>query len=628
MFIIERDKHNPILSPRAEHEWESAGTFNWCPIGGHGKSLATRVLYRAQSELKLQDSIHRSVSSIGLAESKDGVHFDNRREFIKPEESWERFGCEDPRATTFGNTHYIFYTALSSYPFRAEGIRVAMAKVDDAMKIIEKHLVTPFNAKAMALFPKKMKGKFAALLTIRTDDPPSEICYVEFEQESDMWSPEFWTQFSADVSSHILHIRRGDNEHVELGAAPILTPKGWLVIYSHIQGYFHGSRTFGIEAVLLDKNNPRKIIGRTEGAFMVAEEFYERVGQVPNVVFPTAAIVRGEVLEIYYGAADTYSCTARVNLKQFLNVVLGKKKLLKRSHNNPILSPRPDKMFEVRGTFNPAAVDIGGKIYIFYRAVSNENISTFGLAVSEDGFCIDERSAEPIYIPRADFEKNGCEDPRATVIGERIIVFYTAYDGATPRVAATSISVSNLLKRNWQWDAPKLITLASISNKDACILPCQINGKYMVIHRLDDMICADFINSLEWENEPVRSCIPLIHPRAGMWDGAKIGLACPLVQTKEGWLLFYHGVSHTTHYRVGVALLDSNDPTRVKSRSAFPIFEPVEEYELKGATPGVVFPCGVVRRGNMLLFYYGAADTVVGVATAKLSEILDMLRTS
>ncbi|MDO8590565.1 MAG: hypothetical protein Q7R65_01150, partial [bacterium] len=278
MFIVERDKHNPILSPKAERDWEAAGSFNWCPIGARGKSRVTRALYRAQSESKLQDGIRRSVSSIGLAQGTDGLHFDNRRELIKPEHDWEKFGCEDPRVTTFGKTHYVFYTALSTYPFRAEGIRVAMAKVDDKMKVIEKHPVTPFNAKAMALFPKKIGGKFAALLTIRTDEPPSEICYVEFERESDIWSPQFWERWKADVSSHILQIRRSDNEQVELGAPPILTSKGWLIIYSHIQEYFHGNRTFGIEAILLDKKNPRKIIGRTKGAFMAPEEYYERVG--------------------------------------------------------------------------------------------------------------------------------------------------------------------------------------------------------------------------------------------------------------------------------------------------------------------------------------------------------------
>ncbi len=627
MFIVERDKHNPLLSPKAEHDFESAGAFNWCPLGAtDSKSNKISAVYRAQSDSKLQDGTRRSVSSIGLAESQDGIHFDERRQLISPSFEWEKFGCEDPRATTIGKTHYIFYTALSSYPFRAEGIRVAVAKFDDKMNLIEKHPVTPFNAKAMALFPKKINGKFAALLTIRTDEPPSEICYIEFNQESDIWSADFWNNWKADVSKHTLQIRRSDNEQVELGAAPIYTPEGFLVIYSHVQNYFHGNRSFGIEALLLDLKNPRKIIGRTKGAFMVPEEYYEKVGQVPNVVFPSGARICEDSLEIYYGATDTHSCIARINLKKFLNVLLRKTILFKRNSNNPILSPRSGVDFESKGTLNPASVDIDGKVNIFYRAVSNDNISSFGFASSEDGFCIDERSDRPVYIPRADFEKRGCEDPRATIIGDRVYIFYTAYDGSTPRVAATSIAVGDLQNRDWKWDMPSLITLSSVTNKDACILPKQINGQYMIIHRLDDEICAAFVNSLEWKDEPVRSCISLIHPRPGMWDGAKVGLACPPIETKDGWLIFYHGVSHTTHYRVGVALLDLTDPTQVISRGAFPIFEPVEEYEWQGTVAGVVFPCGIVRRGNTLFLYYGAADLVVGVATAKLSEVLATLK--
>ncbi|MES2088063.1 MAG: hypothetical protein V4467_03675 [Patescibacteria group bacterium] len=627
MFVIERDKHNPILSPEVHHEWESAGSFNWCPIPPVGKSPVTAAVYRAQSESKLQDGVRRSVSTIGLAQSSDGQHFDNRQEFITPEHEWEKFGCEDARVTTFNKIHYIFYTALSMYPVQKDGIRIALAKVNEKMEIMEKHSITPFNAKAMALFPKKIGGKFAALLTIRTDEPPSEICYVEFEKESDMWNPEFWEKWKRDISLHTLNVRRGNNEQVELGAPPILTSLGWLVVYSHIQNYFQGDRSFGVEALLLDKNNPRLIIGRTKGSFLVPEEYYERVGQVPNIIFPTGAIISDENLEIYYGAADTHSCIARVNLKKFLASMVEKKPLFVRGPNNPIISPRPDKAFETRGTFNPASVEIDGKIYIFYRAVSSDNISTFGLATSLDGFSIDERSEKPIYTPRVDFESKGCEDPRATLIKDRVHVFYTAYDGNTPRVAGTSISVKDLQNGEWNWSTPSLITFASVGNKDACILPKKINGKYMIIHRIDDLICADFVDSLDWKNEPVRTCIPLLHPRRGMWDGGRIGLACPPVETKKGWLFFYHGVSNTTHYRVGVALLDKNDPTVVLARSVFPIFEPVEDYEWKGIVPGVVFPCGVIERGDTLFFYYGAADLVVGVATAKTSELLKMLET-
>ena len=110
-----------------------------------------------------------------------------------------------------------------------------------------------------------------------------------------------------------------------------------------------------------------------------------------------------------------------------------------------------------------------------------------------------------------------------------------------------------------------------------------------------------------------------------MWDSHKVGLAAPPIKTKKGWLLLYHGISNNSTYRVGACLFDLKDPTIVLSRSAVPIFEPQEEYEMKGVVGKVVFPCGLVQREDTLFMYYGAADYVVGVATMKLPDILKTL---
>ncbi len=626
-MIVERDEHNPIMSPQTEHEWEGAGAFNWTPLSPIGDKILTKVLYRAQSISHLADGIRRSISTIGLAESTDGRHFNKHSQLITPEYDWERYGCEDPRVTTIDGVHYVFYTALSTYPFSAEGIHIGMAKYNSDMQLIDKHLITPFNAKAMALFPEKINGKFAALLTINTDIPPTpaEICYVEFPQESDMWSPKFWNEWYIHHLDHALPLRRNNNEQVELGSAPILTDEGWLVIYSHIENYGQEHTTFGIEAFLLDKNNPQTIIAKTKGALMVPEAYYEKVGQVGHILFPSGARIIGDVVEIFYSGTDTWSCIARITTKKLLDSMLGKTVLLTRSSNNPIISPRPDKAYETLGTINPAAVDIDGVVRILYRAADKDNISVLGYATSTDGIHIDTRLADPAYVPRTDFERHGCEDPRTTVIGDRVYMLYTAYDGTTPRVAMTSISVADLVAEQWSWGEPKIITLPSIANKDGCILSRQIKGEYMIIHRMDDMICADFIDSLDVENEPVRSCIPILEPRPGMWDSVRVGLACPPIETDKGWLMFYHGISKNSHYRVGVALLDKTDPTIVLARSVPPIFEPETEYEWKGLVPGVVFPCGAVLRGDTVFLYYGAADSVIGVATGSITEILNSL---
>ena len=143
----------------------------------------------------LLQGVQLFVSSIGCADSADGVHFSNYRQLIKPECDWEIFGCEDPRVTKLGDKYYIFYTALSFFPFSAEGIKIGVAITKDFKTIESRHPVTPFNAKAMALFPDKVSGKIAAILTVHTDTPPAKIALALFDKESDIWSPQYWTLY-------------------------------------------------------------------------------------------------------------------------------------------------------------------------------------------------------------------------------------------------------------------------------------------------------------------------------------------------------------------------------------------------------------------------------------------------
>ncbi len=626
MFTLTRSEHNPILSPLREHPWEAAAAFNGSPIIQGRKTI---LVYRAMSEPELLREPHLRTSVIARASSKDGVHYEDRQVLISPDTDFDRFGCEDPRVTKIGKNYYIFYTALGGYPFSADNIKVAVAISTDLKTITEKHLVTPFNAKAMALFPEKINGKMAALVTINTDRKPSDICYVEFDKPEDMWSPDFWKKWQENLDPQKINIRRIPGDHIELGAVPVKTDKGWLVIYSHIQRYDKSDHVFGIEVVLLDLRDPRRVIGKTKGPFMVPDAYYEHTGQVPHTIFPSGALIRGEHLEIYYGAADSYCAVATIPLDNLLESITDTQKTsLQRFRANPIISPRPGFLWEEKGTLNPASIDLGNKTHILYRAVSADNISTIGYANSSDGFSIDERSDKPIYKPRVDFESRGCEDPRVMVIGKKVFMTYTAYDGTLPRVAVTSIETEHFLKKNWsKWSQPEIITPYDVDNKDAAILPEAINGKYMVLHRVHESICADFVSSLDFKKEKVTKCIEIIAPRRGMWDGNKVGISAPPVRTPHGWLLLYHGVSWSSIYRVGAVLLDLNDPTIVIARGAMPIFEPEEKYEIEGIVNNVVFPCGLVVRGGTVYVYYGGADYVVGVATIKMNALLEMLKT-
>ena len=632
MFTVTRSEHNPILSPLREHYWEIAAAFNGCPIIKDGK---THLVYRAMSDPNLLKDPHIRMSVIGHAVSGDGTNYTDRHVLISPDTDFDRFGCEDPRITCIDGIYYIFYTALGGYPFSADNIKVAVALSKDIETIYEKHLVTPFNAKAMALFPEKIGGKMAALVTVNTDRKPSDICYAEFNSPEEMWSPDYWHNWYNNLDAHKVHIRRKPEDQIELGAPPVKTEKGWLVIYSHIQRYGRPDQAFGIEAVLLDLDNPLKIIGRTKGPFMVPEQYYEHVGQVPHVIFPTGVLIKDNIVEIHYGAADTHCAIATIPLNTFLTSIIedGQQKGFIRFKNNPIIAPRSGRLWEMRGTINPGAIDIGNKTHIVYRAVSSQNVSTVGYAISSDGFTIDERPDKPIYFPRAPFEMNGnsqenygCEDARIALIQDRIYMTYTGYDGVTPRVAISSIALNDFVERRWSaWTMPEAITPARIPDKDCVIVPEKINGTYLVIHRVQQSICADHVASLDFSKESINTCIELIAPRPGMWDGNKVGISTPPIKTDKGWLLLYHGISWSNIYRVGALLLDLKDPTIVKARTATPIFEPEESYEQSGIVPNVVFPCGLVVRNGIGYMYYGAGDSVSGVATINMDRLMNML---
>jgi len=638
MFVIKRTEDNPILVPTRDHHWEASATFNMSPVK-RGRSIYG--LYRAISS---KDSLRTpdQISTIGIAKSSDGLHFEDRRQFIKPSEGWERFGCEDPRVTFFEGRYYIFYTALSMYPFRAEGIKVAVAVTRDLKSVNERHLVTPFNAKAMTLFPERIDGKVTAIFSAHTDSPPAKMAIVQTKSVNDLWSPAFWEKWHGEIDKHVVDPRRTPQDHVEVGAAPIKTKHGWLLIYSHIEHYFSSENArpqFGIEAVLLDLKDPRKIIGRTRGPFLVPEEPYELSGHVPNIVFPSGALLEDETLTIYYGASDTTTCSARVNVSDLvstISVATGSRYRFQRFEGNPIITPDRNHSWESKATFNPAAVQLGGRIHILYRALSNDNTSTIGYAASVDGVKITERLSEPVYVPREDFEtkkiegvNSGCEDPRISKIGRDLYMCYTAYDGVgPPRVAVTSIREKDFLSRRWSWSKAELITPKGIDDKDACIFPEKIGGKYLIFHRIGTDICADFLKSLDFKKEVVNKCIRVFGPRLGMWDSSKVGITAPPVRTKRGWILLYHAISKDHHtYRIGAVLLDLKDPTVVLSRSADPILEPEQPYEKEGIVPNVVFPCGMIVRDGLVYIYYGGADKVVGVATMELDILMLGLRT-
>ena len=291
------------------------------------------------------------------------------------------------------------------------------------------------------------------------------------------------------------------------------------------KNYFGGEALFGIEALLLDLKI-RFGLSAEQGAIFSAPGKIWNGGYVKNIVFPSGAILDGEMLKIFYGAADTVSAMAEVKLENLLAALKPDHNLITRVGGAPILEPRKNFPWEAKAVFNPGAIELNGKIHLLYRAQAGDNTSVFGYAASKNGEKIDERAAEPAYLPRESFEtkkqsgNSGCEDPRLTLIGDKIYMLYTAFDGVNlPRVAATSISIKNFLAKNRRWQKPTIISPFGVDDKDAFLFPKKVGKNYLVFHRVGLDICVDPISSLDFTPECIKTITPIVSPRKfmGQW---------------------------------------------------------------------------------------------------------------
>jgi len=302
---------------------------------------------------------------------------------------------------------------------------------------------------------------------------------------------------------------------------------------------------------------------------------------------------------------------------------------------NPILCPVKEHSWESRYLLNPGAIRLNGRVYLAYRAVGDDDVSRIGLATSDDGFNFTERSAEPVFAPATPSEERGCEDPRLTLIEDRVYMLYTAYGNTVAQISAASISVDDFVSYRWNgWHRHGLV-FPGFTDKDAALFPERFGGKYVMLHRVDPHIWISFSPHLRCPWPRTEHSI-LAGSRSGMvWDSLKIGGGAQPIKTEYGWLLIYHGVDHERVYRLGVMVVALDNPSQLLYRSPNFILEPVEEFEVgkKGESwvPNVVFTCGAVpaEEGrdilgakDEILVYYGAADSAIGVATARVGDLI------
>lgn len=303
--------------------------------------------------------------------------------------------------------------------------------------------------------------------------------------------------------------------------------------------------------------------------------------------------------------------------------------VLRRSTANPILGAA-DVPYPANSVFNPGAARLGDETVLLLRVEDLRGISQLHLARSRDGVSDWRFDPEPLLRAEPDHHPEevwGCEDPRLTWIPEREewAIVYTAYSRRGPLVSLA-------MTRDFS-SVHRLGPVMPPEDKDAALFPRRFGGRWAMIHRPSPLrggahMWISFSPDLRhWGDHQF-----LLEARDGAWwDAGKIGLGPPPLETPEGWLVMYHGV-HTTGdgpiYRAGLALLDLEDPRRVIRRTDEWVFGPSAPYEIAGDVDHVVFPCGWVLdpAGEVVSVYYGAADSVVAVATARLDDLLDRVR--
>ncbi len=284
---------------------------------------------------------------------------------------------------------------------------------------------------------------------------------------------------------------------------------------------------------------------------------------------------------------------------------------LKRDPRNPLLLPVSEHHWESRFIFNCAVVydERDELFHMIYRAMGMDDISRLGYAVSEDGIHF-SRLDKPVFSPDNDWETKGCEDPRITFVDGKYYMLYTAYSKKGVRVSMAS--TKNFIR----WRRYGVI-LPEQDDKDAALFPEKVNGRYMLYHRVEPDIWVSFSHDLlHWTDHRI-----IMSPRVNSWDSLKIGIGAPPLKTDHGWLMLYHGVDKNNVYRLGFALFDLEDPTKLLKRSEEPILEPIEDFERFGQVPNVVFSDTMVRYKDEYFIYYGGADNCIALATVPVDEV-------
>lgn len=298
--------------------------------------------------------------------------------------------------------------------------------------------------------------------------------------------------------------------------------------------------------------------------------------------------------------------------------------VIKRYSKNPILT-KDDIPYEVATVHNAGAVKYGEKYILLFRSHLLNGRSIIGLAESEDGFNFSVHP-KPFMTPSDVgefklYEEYGIEDPRITFIDGEYLITYSAYSRYGVRIGLAKTRDFKNVERF------ALITEADYRN--VVIFPEKFNGHYVRLDRPHSEISPWSIwisyspDLRYWGNSKV-----IMRPVQYHWDEMKIGPGAPPIKTRKGWLSIYHGVFPTMDgsvYRIGVALHDLKDPSKILGVGDNWILQPEEVYEVTGYVHNVVFTCGAIPEPDgTIKIYWGGADKVMCVGEAVLDDLVDL----
>jgi beta-1,2-mannosidase len=285
---LRRAPEVPIISPRG-NGWESAGTFNPAVVERGGKIV---MLYRAQDK--------QGISRLGYAQSTDGIHFTRKNKpVLSPSEPYEKDGgVEDPRLVHFGDTYYLTYTG-----YNKTDAQLCLATSKDLIQWERKGVIIPANkgnwnvkwTKSGAIVPDRIDGKYWMYFLGTSADGKDQ---AGLASSTDL---VHWTEATP---TPVLPVRTGmfDSRVAEPGPAPILTPDGIVLIYNGADDKL----VYRTGVAIFDRSDPRKLLWRSDTPIFSPEKEWEKVGQVPNVVFVEGMVQQKDRYLFYYGGADKY----------------------------------------------------------------------------------------------------------------------------------------------------------------------------------------------------------------------------------------------------------------------------------------------------------------------------------